>query len=209
MIKFDIEQRSEAWYAIKCGRVTGTRFSALVAKETTKTYKDLVADITTEIITGRMEETYSNEIMERGIETEPYARREYENIFDVKVEQCGFIIPDEDGKYHEWIGISPDGLIENGLLEIKCPLMKTHLNYISSGKLPAEYRYQVQGQLFVTGLEFCDFMSHVEGMKPFIIRVEPDKELHSEFDIRLDVLIEEVIQLKSIYEKYNYFTHQP
>lgn len=195
---------SEAWYAAKAGRVTGTRFSKLMAKESTKTYKDLVTDLATEIITGRMEETYTNANMEKGVETEPEARREYETIFDVKVEECGFIIPDEDNKYHEWIGVSPDGLIDNGLLEIKCPLMKTHLNYIAAGKLPYEYRHQVQGQLFVTGLEYCDFMSYCENMKPFIIRVEPDKILFKEFETKLDVLITEVENLMDIYKQYNY-----
>ena len=124
MIKYDIEQRSEAWYDAKCGKVTGTRFAALVAGEGTKTHKDLIADIVTEIITGRMEETYTNAIMEKGIENEPYARAEYESIFDTTIEQCGFITPDEDNKYHNWIGCSPDGLTEDdGLIEIKCPLM--------------------------------------------------------------------------------------
>lgn len=205
MIKYDIEQRSEAWYEAKCGRVTGTRFAALVAKEGTKTHRDLVADIVTEIITGRMEETYTNAIMEKGIETEPEARKEYESIFDIEVEQCGFVIPDEDNIFHDWIGCSPDGIInDKGLLEIKCPLMKTHLGYISAGKLPSEYRYQVQGQLFVTDFDYCDFMSYVEGMKPFIIRVKPDKELHKEFEQRLHDLIIKVRNELDIYKQYDY-----
>jgi len=206
MIKYDIEQRSEAWYDAKCGRVTGTRFAALVAGEGTKTHKDLIADIVTEIITGRMEETYTNAIMEKGIENEPYARAEYESIFDTKIEQCGFIIPDEDNKYYNWIGCSPDGLTEDGgLIEIKCPLMKTHLNYISAGVFPSEYLYQVQGQLFVTGLKYCDFISYAEGMKPFIIRVFPEKALHERFGLRLDDLIKKVKTELTTYEQFDYY----
>ena len=206
MIKFDIEQRSEAWYAARCGRVTGTRFASLMAGEGTKTHKDLVADIVTEIITERMEETYSNAIMERGIEMESEARKEYESIFETTIEQCGFIIPDEDNKYHDWVGCSPDGLTEDGgLIEIKCPLMKTHLNYISKGILPSEYKYQVQGQLFVTGLKYCDFVSYVEGMNPFIIRILPDIKLHEEYKIRLDDLIQKVKSEIEIYEQYDYY----
>ena len=146
MIKYNIEQGSEAWFEARCGRVTGTRFKALVAGESTQAYKDLIADIVCEIITGRMEETYQNAAMEHGIETEPIARAEYETLFDIEVEQVGFIIPEEDNKYHEWIGISPDGMTDEGLLEIKCPKMKTHLRYITANKLPSEYKYQVQGQ---------------------------------------------------------------
>ena len=205
MIKYNIEQGSEAWFEARCGRVTGTRFKALVAGESTQTYKDLIADIVCEIITGRMEETYQNAAMEHGIETEPIARVEYETLFDVEVEQVGFIIPVEDNKYHEWIGISPDGMMDEGLLEIKCPKMKTHLRYITANKLPSEYKYQVQGQLFVTGALYCDFMSYVEGMKPFIIRVYPDEELFKQFEERLDGLIIKVNEELETYKKYDYY----
>jgi len=204
MIIHNIEQQSEAWFQSKCGRVTGTRFKALMAGESTQTYKDLITNIACEIITGKAEETYSNAIMEHGIETEPIARAEYESIFETEVKTIGFLTPDEDHKYHHWIGISPDGILDNAMIEIKCPLMKTHLEYIESGKLPADYKHQVQGQLFVSGFDYCDFMSFVEGMKPFIVRVKPDLELFKEYEIRLDKLIELVKEKLSIYEKYDY-----
>lgn len=204
MIILNIEQRSEAWYEARCGRVTGTRFSDLVAGESTKTYKSLVSDIACEIITGRQEETYSNAIMEHGIETEPEARAEYENITGIKVIEAGFIMRDENDKYHDWIGISPDGLTADGMIEIKCPLMRTHLEYIEGGKLPTEYRYQVQGQLFVTGLPYCDFVSYVEDMKIFIVQVLPDEDLFDEFERRLDKLIIDVKEKLNKYYKYDY-----
>lgn len=204
MIILNIEQQSEAWHEARCGRVTGTRFKALVAGETTATYKDLVTNIACEIITHKQEESYSNANMEHGIETEPIARKEYENIFDCEVKQIGFLIPDEEHKYHEWIGISPDGVTsDNGMIEIKCPIAKTHLGYIEDNRLPAEYRHQVQGQLFVTGFDYCDFMSYIDGMKSFVIRVYPDFELFKEFEKRLDILIEEVKIKLEKYHKYD------
>jgi putative phage-type endonuclease len=204
MITLNIQQKSEAWHEARCGRVTGTRFSQLVAGEKTKEYQKLISDITCEIITGRQEETYSNAIMENGIETEPDARAEYASLFGIEVKEVGFIIPDEEHKYHEWIGVSPDGVAAPGMIEIKCPLMRTHLEYIEANRLPAEYRHQVQGQLFVTGFEFCDFVSYVEGMKPFIIRVYPDLELFKEFETRLDKLIIDVNKKLETYHKYDY-----
>jgi hypothetical protein len=173
-----------------------------VAGESTATHKDLVTNIACEIITHKAEEEkYSNANMEHGKETEPIARTEYESLFDVEVKQVGFIIPDEDHKYHDWIGISPDGMTD-GLIEIKCPLARTHFEYIEGGKLPSEYRYQVQGQLFVTGLPYCDFVSYVEGMKLFMVRVYPDAKLFKEFERRLDILIEQVKTKLENYNKY-------
>ena len=205
MIIHKIEQRSEAWHEVRCGRVTGTRFKNLVSKETTDSYKDLLTNIACEIITGKQEESYSNAIMEYGIDMEPIARGKYEELFEVKVTEIGFLTPDEDHKYHEWIGISPDGMIEdNGLLEIKCPLARTHFEYIERNVLPSEYRYQVQGQLFVSGASYCDFMSFVPDMKPFIIRVNPDIELFLEFERRLDILIVQVLEKINLYNKYSH-----
>ena len=205
MIIHDIEQGSEAWFSARCGKVTGTRFKALIAGESTATYKDLITDIACEIITGMKQETYTNAIMQNGIDTEPLAREEYERLFEVEVKQVGFITTDEGNKYHEWIGVSPDGLTD-GMVEFKCPLMKTHLNYMMADKLPTEYRPQVQGQLFTTELPYCDFMSYVPGMKPFITRVLPDLFLFAEFERRLDILIEQVKEKLTSYNQYDYLS---
>ena len=200
------EQQSEAWYQARLGRITGTRFKNLMSKESTASYQDLITDLACEIITGKAEDTYINDLMQHGIDTEPVARKEYEAIFGIEVKQAGFIIPDEDHPYYDWIGISPDGIVDEGMIEIKCPKMSTHLEYIESGSLPSEYRYQVQGQLFVTGFKYCDFMSFVEGMKPFIMRVYPDTELFKEFDLKLSILIPKVKAKIEKYNQYDYLT---
>jgi len=201
MIVFTCEQRSEAWHEARLGRITGTRFKNLMSKENTASYQDLLTNIACEIITGKAEDNYVNAVMEAGIETEPEARKEYEIWFGTEIRQVGFIIPDEDHKYHDWIGVSPDGLTDdNGMIEIKCPLPKTHFGYIEDNKFPSDYRYQVQGQLFVTELDYCDFVSYCNGMKLFVVRVYPDNELFAEFEKRLDKAIE---QIKDKIEKYN------
>lgn len=207
MITINVEQGSDAWFEARTGRVTGTRFASLMAKKTTKAYQDLATDLAAEIITGEVEESYSNTVMERGKDLEPEARELYQKIMDVDVAEAGFIIP--DGEFTDYIGISPDGIImelsedeytEVGMVEIKCPLRKTHLKYLFGGKLPSEYRHQVQSQLFVTGLDYCDFMSYYPGMKPFIVRVFPDKELHKQYESELREMIKKV---QDIIEKYN------
>ena len=205
MIIHNIDQHSEAWHEARAGRVTGTRFKALVAGMGTATYNDLISDIACEIITGKQEQGYVSAAMENGTDTEPIARKAYSELMGVEVKEIGFITPDEDNYYYEWIGISPDGYLpDGGILEIKCPLPKTHLGYIEGGKLPTEYRYQVQGQLYVTDAPYCDFMSYVEGMKPLIIRVYPDTELFQEFEARLNKLIVQVKEKLTIYRNYDY-----
>lgn len=207
MIKHLFEQHSEAWHQSRLGRVTGTRFKDLMAAKTTAAYQNLIADIAAEILTetGDDQDNFVSEAMQHGIDTEPEARKFYSELYGVEVEQVGFVTPDDDHKYSEWVGVSPDGLLPgNGLLEIKCPKRSTHLYYIQSGKLPAAYKWQVYGQLYVTGADYCDFMSYVPGMKPFIIQVKPDAEIFRQIEAELDELIAAVRSLQMEYENYEY-----
>ena len=187
MIKHLVEQRSEAWHDLRLARITGTGFANLMATKTTGAYKNLIADTVAELITGESDESdYVSIDMQYGIDTEPEARRCYEDIFNCVVEQVGFVTPDEDHPFYDIVGVSPDGLTEdNGLVEIKCPKRSTHLYYIQSGKLPSTYKWQVYGQLYVTGAKHCDFMSYVKGLKPFIIRVYPDEKIFAEIETEL------------------------
>lgn len=204
MIVLKCEQRSEAWYQNRLGRFTASTFSDVMSGISTAGYDNIIASVVGEIITGESEEGYSNAIMERGIELEPEAVQEYEAIFGVKTEEVGLCIPDENTPLNEWVGVSPDRIIGEGLLEVKCPLIKTHLKYIRMNQLPNEYKWQVQGQLMVTGAKWCDFMSYYPKMKPFIIRVYPDEKMHLELTNRLLESIGKVKEMLSIYNKYDH-----
>jgi putative phage-type endonuclease len=203
MIIINCEQRSEAWYQARLGRFTASVFSNVMAGESTATYKDLITKITGEILTGEIEESYTSYDMERGIDLEPDAISEYESLFG-NIKQVGFIIPDEDDELNQWVGVSPDGMQDNIIQEFKCPKLKTHLNYIKSDVLPNTYKWQVQGQLMITGAEYCDFMSYYPKLKPFIIRVEPDNEMHKQLRDRLNKSIELVKKHITEYNNYDY-----
>ena len=72
--------------------------------------------------------------------------------------------------------------------------------------MPNEYKWQIQHQLFITERKWCDFMSYYPGLKPFIIRVFPDMEMHSKIidELRLAIkLVKETIQ---IYNEYDYLS---
>lgn len=200
MIKIDIQQGSESWFAIRAGKITGTRFAKVMAGDSTATYKDLITDLAGEIITGEVEETYTNAIMERGKELESEARKVYEHEIE-KVKETGICLLDD---YEDWVGFSPDGLTKNGLLEIKCPIRKTHLDYIGRNELPSVYKWQVQGGIMVTGAKYCDFMSYYPKMKPFIVRVQPDRDMHAELMGEIDKVIQRVKDKVQMYKQYDF-----
>lgn len=169
-------QRTEEWFAQRVGKFTGSQFASLMAGESTETYQGYLREKAWERLTGKAVQGYTNEAMLHGIETEPQARAYYEFVKDVLVEEVAFIAhPDLT-----YVGVSPDGLIgSDGMLEIKCPQPKTHIEYLAAKKLPAKYRWQVQGQLWVAKRDWCDFVSfHPDSEYQTIIRVEANPKDH-------------------------------
>lgn len=202
MIKIYCEQGSEQWHDLRSGRFTGSVFSGLMAGKETAAYRNLIAEIAASCFDLEDDsERFVSADMERGTLLEPEARRFYEEIKGVEVEQVGFILPEND--YDDWVGVSPDGLVnDNGCIEIKCPKLSTHIYYIAKNQLPSVYKWQVYGLLWVTGLEWCDFMSYYPNAKPFIVRVFPDESIFTMLEGRLTGAIKDVKLLIEQYENY-------
>lgn len=168
-------QRSPEWYSARLGIPSASGFSQIITSKglpSQSKYKYLM-QLAQEIVTGKQEDTFQSAAMRNGIAREHKARFLYEQLVGVKVTETGFHI--KQGLNYK-CGASPDGLVEvDGLVEIKCPQVNTHFDYLFNTDMPAKYKPQVQGQLFVTGRQWCDFMSYYPGTKPFIIRVERDE----------------------------------
>lgn len=202
----NIEQGSEAWHNLRVGRITGTRFKDLMASDSTKAYNDLIYDLANDIIKSDLDSltSYKSEAMQRGHLIEPIARKFYEDEFDTEVKEVGFVLMDEGAEFYDWVGISPDGLTESGGVEIKCPLDKAHLGYIIKGVVPSEYRWQVQGNMFVTKAESWDFLSYHPDMKPFILNVKANPKDQKAIAERLRATIKKVLEIVDTYDKYEY-----
>lgn len=190
-------QGSEEWHALRCGIPTASNFDKIVQASglPSKQRDKYLWRIAGERVTGIAEMTYKNAAMEIGSEREAEARETYELITGSEVTEVGFCMSEGKRKY----GASPDGLIgEDGELEIKCPLIATHVSYLIKGTLPTDYIQQVQGQLYVTGCNWCDFMSYYPGLRPFILRIYPDKKFVSLFKKELFSFCDE---LEKVIEK--------
>ena len=188
---FDFEQRSEDWFKIRSGVPSASEFSNIVqsdgspSKSRTKYLYKLVG----EKLGALPEESYTNKAIENGILREADAREMYSR--DVKpVVQVGFCIHDEG------YGCSPDGLVEeDGVIEIKCPILSTHIEYLIKQKLPTDYVQQVQGQLLVTGRKYNDFISYYPGLKPLVVRCYRDEVFISRLRLELLKFITELNEL--------------
>lgn len=195
MIIHEIEQGSAEWHDIKRGKFSASNFSKLFMAETTQGYNDIINQIVFERITGKSPEFYVNAYMERGTELEPEARQDYEFSTFKKVKQVGFI------ELNEWVGVSPDGLIgEDGMLEIKCPKYSTLINQKLTQKVPKDYYWQMQGQMYVADKKWVDYYVYHPDLDPLLIRVERNEDdiekLRQKLDKAIETATERINKLK-------------
>ncbi len=195
MITLEIEQGTAEWFTARAGKPSASCFDKLLTSkaEPSKQRDKYLRRLAGELVIGRAAESFSNGPTDRGNEMEAEARNLYELLKDIKIKQVGLCFPDEK----RLCAASPDGLCgEDGLIEIKCPLIETHVEYLLDGVLPTEYFQQIQGQLYVTGRKWVDFVSYYPGLKPLIVRVEPDKKFQAALAVEIEVcnkLIQDIV----------------
>lgn len=188
----DIEQGSPEWFALRVGVLSASRFKDMLMKPTTAGYRDLIAELATERLVGQpARDGFTSHHMQRGIELEAEARSLYEFDQNVDVDQITFVYRDDS----KLVGCSPDGMVgDDGLLEIKCPKLATHVGYLLRGKLPTEYAPQVYGQMLVTGRSWCDFVSYhpASNVPMFRLRVEADQGEFDKLETAIDATQEAI-----------------
>lgn len=166
-----LRQRTDEWRRLRLGRITGTRFAAAVAGRHTRTHRDLIDELVEERRTGRWRQLPMNEWMRWGVAHEPAARDWYRARTGAAVAEPAFVVHPE----LDFVGVSPDGCVgEEGLLEIKCPQQRGHAETKGRRAPPPRYRWQVQGQLWVCGRRWLDYVSFLPPDDGVVLRVLPD-----------------------------------
>lgn len=172
-----MEQGSQAWHQARLGRVTASRISDVMMKNTTAGYQNYRAQLVCERLTGQPTEGFTSAAMQHGTDTEPQARAVYTMTTGNMVEEVGFI-------QHPTLamsGASPDGLIGDlGGVEIKCPQPAEHIRMLTGGAIQRKYLLQMQWGMACTGREWWDFVSFSPALPDDMqmhretVRVDPD-----------------------------------
>lgn len=198
---FMVPQGDAEWWSLRRGLPTASDFDKIItpvkgdlSKQADEYIDELIADMinpSPQYFTekGTPINTYA---VQQGKATEPEARRWLALEANMDVTQVGFCVADDFS-----MGCSPDGLIgfqidpeadgewrgiphfkcsAAATVELKCPLLRTHLGYVRKGVLPPEYKPQVHGHLIVTGAPAVEFVSYGAGSPQQLrIRVERDE----------------------------------
>lgn len=200
-------QQSEQWFKDRLGKVTASRLNDVVSRlkngDESSARANYKSQLICERLTGQMRDQFSTPEMRWGSECESFARSAYEVEKGTIIEQIGFVT-------HPIIamcGASPDGVVGNGIIEIKCVSTKNHIEILLNQEVPDEYLNQMHWQMACTGKTWCDFVAFdprlPEQLQMFIKRVERDddkiKQLEEETVIFLNEIDEKINKLKNLY----------
>lgn len=153
---------------------------------------------------GKTAESYAEEIVQRqigvkidqyvsyemqwGIDHEPLAVEAYEIAKMVSVSARNPQVRVTHLEY-DFISGEPDGLVgTDGVIECKCPNEANHFKNLMRGEQINQYRYQIQGYMWLTDRQWCDFVSfhpnYPERYQLSINRVVRDDAIISELEDR-------------------------
>lgn len=197
-IYIDCEQRSEEWHNLRKGVITASCCELLFTARKEDYINKLLSD---KLVENQPIEELDNEYIRWGIAHEGAAREAYELFKNVQVFEIGFVYYDDTRR----VGCSPDGLVDDdGLVEIKCPMSKTHIDYLRNG-IPKKYYQQIQFQLYVTGRDYCDFISFDprlkdEKMRLYIQRIKRDSAFQLKLHASIESVLNEVETFKLLWE---------
>jgi len=155
-----IIQGSDEWKELRHGKVGGSGISDLMSypDKSIRNCSDYYS-----VLAEQLEEFdpfIENRItfeMQRGNELEPEARKEYERIYGLSVQQVGWVEMD-----NVKVGISPDGIVSpKHNIEIKCPSAHTHMKYVlNNNKFIETYAWQIAHNFYVMKIEKLTCISY-------------------------------------------------
>lgn len=165
-----MDQNTAEWRDARAGHITASRMCDVLAfgkrdGKPLKARQDYIGDIVAELLTGEPREQVRAKPLDWGHDVEQAARAAYEAETGEIVQLVGFM----EHPLLPYIGCSPDGLIAaDGQQQIKCPNNPAiHIATLRDG-MPEEHIPQVQGELFVTGRAWSDFVSFDPRMPPHL-----------------------------------------
>lgn len=193
-----------AWRSERCHHLTSSAFGKICKSKLengSKLAKTLLNPV-----------SFSAAAVNHGLKYEQAALRQYSALTGNDIEECGlFVSPDTP-----FLAATPDGITVNGIVvEVKCPFVAKDKN-ISDVTVPYlkeeyghltldkrhDYYYLVQGQLYCTGRQQCDFC--VFTLVDFMVcSIERDSDFINAMLLKLDSFYNNYFKAEVI-EKFLY-----
>ena len=187
------EQRTEAWHAARCGKLTASRtgeaFSQTKAGAWASSREDLISELVEERLTGQSREYFETRWMRKGTEMEPEILAAVEARLGVFIDSVGLV---EHSYIRQFAG-SPDGLIDavwtsetevvaSAAVEAKWRKPEIHLALLESfnpdgtAQVPDIHIHQVLSHFVITGCSTVWYASFNESFADRLILIKCQRQ---------------------------------
>ncbi len=167
---------------------------ATISKGEAAGRRNLRTQLVLERVTGRPQgPTFTSPAMQQGTSREPEAYAAYEVLTGELLTRTGFLSHDA-----LLVGCSLDGHVGDfdGVIEIKSPIAATHLEYLRTGTVPGDYLKQVVHALWLTGAQWCDWLSYNPefpvGLQIKLVRLVRNEDAIAAYDAAVRTFLAEV-----------------
>ena len=160
------------------------------------TAKDYAFQLATERLTGAAatKDGYTSKHMRDGHVEESEAKLLFSKKTGLNITNGGFWCDN-------WVGVSPDGMTENGVVEVKSHLPHIHFKNIKRGTYDPSYKWQMRGNMHFTGSKEITYISYSKlfyGPK----RIFSYTLKYEDHEKEIDFLLKRIEQFKKLIIEY-------
>lgn len=153
-----VQQGSADWLMLKLGVLSASNADKIVAKRDSMTRATYMASLISQVCSCVIPEEMNFKAMEHGKLYEPAARDALSVALGfVNIQELSFMFSDESLR----VGVSPDGLFDNTIVEIKCPFNgENFIKFAAFETNKKDWAWQAQFQLFAGKADehiFCQY----------------------------------------------------
>lgn len=153
-----VQQGSADWLMLKLGVLSASNADKVVAKRDSATRATYMASLISQVCSCVIPEEMNFKAMEHGKLYEPAARDALSVALGfVNIQEIAFMFSDESLR----VGVSPDGLLDNTIIEIKCPFNgENFIKFAAFETNKKDWAWQAQFQLFAGKADehiFCQY----------------------------------------------------
>lgn len=154
----EVAQGSAEWLAMKIGVISASNADKVVAKRDSAGRATYMASLISQICSCVIPEEMNYKAMEHGKLYEPAARDALGVALGfVEIKELPFMFMDDSLR----VGVSPDGVFDNTIVELKCPHNgENFIKFAAFDDNKKEWRWQAQFQLFAGKADehiFCQY----------------------------------------------------
>ncbi|XP_070577349.1 uncharacterized protein [Ptychodera flava] len=190
MSEIQVRQRTEEWFELRqCVQLTASKFGEALGVGRGKPY-DFFLSLLSDCTSSESGTGYDNHYTKHGNEMEPILNEAYQLLTGNTTQESGFWLPSDSSNLSGLVGASPDAKVLNktlsepvGLVEYKAPVHRMYdltKKHTHNG-IPRNYMAQMQGQMLICNLPWCDFMAtccQTKDIRLLRVYAQPEYMLH-------------------------------